>query len=325
MTIAEGTTVTKPIRFGVIADVASTKDELVSLARRVEELGFSTLLERDHVVAHPFGHQLGPLVAMAAVAMSTSRLRIGTMVISNDFRPPVQLAKEIATLDMISDGRIELGLGAGFLKAEYGPLGIPFEPPGLRVGRLEESVQLLRKLFTGGEVTHRGRFFNLERFDAFPLPVQRPHLPMLIAGSGDRMLRLAAREADIVGIQTVVTTSSDVTLVPDNLLATTMRRKVDLIRDAAGARFDDLELSTTISIEIAEDREVGARKVIAERGWRGVSVEDVLEMPALLIGTLGEIASQIRQRRNRYGLSYLVVSEQNVDVIAPIVPALSGS
>lgn len=315
----------RPIRFGVIADVASTKDELLTLARRVEDIGYSTLLLRDHVVAHPFGHQLGPLGAMAAVAMSTSRLRIGTMVISNDFRPPVQLAKEIATLDVISDGRIELGLGADFLKEEYGPLGIPFDPPGLRVGRLEESVQLLRKLFAGGEVTHHGRFYHLDRFDGFPLPVQRPRLPILIAGSGDRMLGIAAREADIVGIQTVVTTSGEVAMVPSNWLATTIRRKVDLILDAAGPRFDDLELSTTISIEIAEDREVGAWNVIAERGWQGVSVEDVLGMPALLIGTLGEIASQIRQRRDRYGLSSLVVSEKNVERVAPLVGELAGT
>ncbi len=315
----------RPIRFGVIADVASTKDELITLARRVEGIGFSTLLLRDHVVAQPFGHQLGPLVAMAAVAMSTTRLRIGTMVISNDFRPPVQLAKEIATLDVISDGRIELGLGAGFLKAEYGPLGIPFDPPGLRVGRLEESVQLLRKLFAGSEVTHRGRFYDLEGFDAFPLPVQRPHLPMLIAGSGDRMLRLAAREADIVGIQTVVTTSGDVTMVSDNVLASTVQRKVDLIREAAGDRFHKVELSTTITIELAEDREAGARKVMAERGWRGVSVDDVLEMPALLIGTYDDIAAQVRQRRDRYGFSYLVVGETGVERIAPLIPALSNT
>src|SRR5680860_1065221 len=124
---------TRPIRFGVIADAASTKEELISLAKRVERIGFSTLLLRDHVVSHPFGHQLGPLVAMATAALMTTRLRIGTLVISNDFRPPVQLAKEIATLDVISEGRIELGLGAGFLRAEYEPLGIPFDPPGVRV------------------------------------------------------------------------------------------------------------------------------------------------------------------------------------------------
>ncbi len=316
---------TRPIRFGVIADVARTKEELISLARRVEWIGFSTLLLRDHVIAHPFGHQLGPLVAMATAALSTTRLRIGTLVISNDFRPLVQLAKEVATLDLISDGRIELGLGAGFLKAEYEPLGIPFDPPGVRVARLEEAVRLLKKLFAGGEVTHHGRFFELEGFDGFPMSVQRPHPPILIAGSGDRMLGIAAREADIVGIQTVVTTSGDLEMDPANWLAATVQRKVDLIRDAAGDRFDDVELNTTVSIDITGDRDAGARKVIVERGWRSVSVADVLEMPALLIGTPREIVDQVRQRRDRYGLSYLVVSEKNVGLVEPIVRELSGT
>lgn len=315
----------RPIRFGVIADVASTRDELISLAQRVEGIGFSTLLLRDHVIAHPFGHQLGPLVAMATAALSTTRLRIGTLVISNDFRPPVQLAKEIATLDLVSDGRIELGLGAGFLKAEYAPLGIPFDPPGVRVARLEEAVRLLKKLFAGGDVTHHGRFFDLEGFDGFPTSVQRPHPPILIAGSGDRMLGIAAREADIVGIQTVVTTSGDLEMDPANWLATTIQRKVDLIRDAAGDRFDDVELNTTVSIHITGDRVAGARRVIGEHGWQGVSVADVLEMPALLIGTPADIVDQVRQRRDRFGLSYFVVSEKNVEVVAPVILELSGT
>jgi len=309
----------------VIADVANTRDELISLARRVEGIGFSTLLLRDHVIAHPFGHQLGPLVAMATAALSTTRLRIGTLVISNDFRPPVQLAKEIATLDLVSDGRIELGLGAGFLKAEYAPLGILFDPPGVRVARLEEAVRLLKKLFAGGDVTHHGRFFDLEGFDGFPASVQRPHPPILIAGSGDRMLGIAAREADIVGIQTVVTTSGDLEIDPANWLATTIQRKVDLIRDAAGDRFDDVELKTTVSIHITGDRAAGARRVIGEHGWQGVSVADVLEMPALLIGTPADIVDQVRQRRDRFGLSYFVVSEKNVELVAPVILELSGT
>jgi probable F420-dependent oxidoreductase len=315
----------RPIRFGVIADVASTKDELITLARRVEALGFSTLLLRDHVVAQPFGHQLGPLTAMAAVAMSTSSLRIGTMVISNDFRPPVQLAKEIATLDVMSGGRIELGIGAGFLRAEYEPLGIPFDPPGVRVARLEESVKVFRMLLAGGPVTHHGRYYDLDGFESFPSPVQQPHLPILVAGSGNRMLAIAAREADIVGIQTVVTTSGDVVMEPGNLLAGTMQRKIDLIREAAGSRFDAIELNTTVSIEPTGDRETGARKLIAERAWEGVPVADVLEMPALLMGTPGEMADQIRLRRERFGLSYLVVGERNVDGIAPLVAGLAGT
>jgi probable F420-dependent oxidoreductase len=257
--------------------------------------------------------------------MATSRLRIGTLVISNDFRPPVQLAKEFATLDVISGGRIELGLGAGFLKAEYEPLGIPFDAPGVRVSRLEESLQLLKKLFGGGPVTYHGQHYALDAFDGFPISVQRPHLPILVAGSGERMLRIAAREADIVGIQTVNTTSGEVVMDPHNWLATTLDRKLGLIREAAGARFDDLELSTTITIEVTEDRKLAAQRIIDQRGWHGVSIEDVLSMPALLVGTLPEIGRQIQERRDRFGLSYLVVSEKNTDVLAPLVGELSGN
>jgi probable F420-dependent oxidoreductase len=317
--------VAKPIRFGVIADVASSKQELISLAQRSEATGYSTLLLRDHVVSHPFGHQLGPLVAMASVAMVTNRLRIGTLVISNDFRSPVQLAKEFATLDVISDGRIELGLGAGFLKAEYEPLGIPFDPPGVRVSRLEESLQILKMLFAGGPVSFHGAYYTIEEFEGFPLSVQRPHLPILVAGAGDRMLRIAAREADIVGIQTVNTTSGDVVMDPHNWFAATVERKVELIRGAAGLRFDGLELNTTISVDVTDDRECAARRIIDERGWQGVAVDDVLEMPALLIGTLDQIGRQICERRDQFGLSYLVVSEKNADLIAPLVGELSGT
>jgi hypothetical protein len=139
------------------------------------------------------------------------------------------------------------------------------------------------------------------------------------------MLRIAAREADIVGIQTVDTTSGDVVMDPDNWLAETVERKVGLIRETAGSRFDAIELNTTISLELTDDREAGARKVIAERGWHGVPVEAILDMPALLIGSLADIARQIRDRRDRFGLSYLVVSERNAGLVAPLVAELSGT
>jgi probable F420-dependent oxidoreductase len=312
------------IRFGLVADNVATTGELVALATWAEATGYSTLLLRDHVIAGPFGPQLGPLVAMTAVAMSTSRLRIGSLVISNDFRPPVQLAKELATLDMISDGRVEVGLGAGFLKAEYEPLGIPFDPPGVRVGRLEESVQVLKRLFSGEPVTYRGQHVCLDGFTSFPASVQQPHPPILVAGAGDRMLRLAAREADSVGIQTVNTTSGDVVMDPANWLAGTVQRKLDLVREAAGSRFDRLELNTTVSLVVTDDREAGARQAIAERGWHGVEVNDVLDMPALLIGSIAGIARQIRERRDRFGFSYLVVSEKNAELAAPLVRELAG-
>jgi probable F420-dependent oxidoreductase len=308
-----------------MADAVRSGDELIALAKWAEAAGFSTLLLRDHVVEHPFGHQLGPLVAMAVAASHTSTLRIGTLVISNDFRPPVQLAKEIATLDQVSGGRIELGLGAGFLSAEYEALGIPFDPPGVRVSRLQESVRLLKHLFAGGSVSFHGEHYTVDQFDNFPVPPQGDRLPILVAGAGDRMLRLAAREADIVGLQTVTTTSGTVVADPANWMASAVRRRVDLIREAAGERFEALELSTTVTVELYDDRVTGARKIIVDRGWDGVAVDDVLQMPAYLIGSPSEMAGQLLQRREEYDLSYFVVSQAESKLLAPIVQSLAST
>lgn len=308
-----------------MADDVRTTLELVELARWAEEVGFSTLLLRDHVVREPFGDQLGPLAAMTIAAMATTRLRVGTLVIANDFRPPVQLAKEIATIDQISGGRVELGLGAGFLRAEYDPLGIPFDQPGVRVSRLGESLHLLRQLFSGETVTFHGDHYRVEDFTSYPVPVQGSGLPILVAGSGDRMLALAAREADIVGLQTVSTTTGSVVSDPTNYLAATVERKLDLVARAAGSRIDHLELNSTITIHPCQDREAGAREIIAQRGWEGITPHDVLQMPAFLIGTDDEIVAQIRQRQATYSLSYLVVSQAQASVLAPIIPALIGT
>jgi probable F420-dependent oxidoreductase len=311
------------LRFGVMADEVRSAAELVNLAQWAEDAGFSTLLVRDHVVREPFGDQLGPLTAMTIAAMATSRLRVGTLVIANDFRPPVQLAKEIATIDQLSGGRVELGLGAGFLRAEYEPLGISFDAPGVRVERLAEAVRLLRALFSGAEVSFQGRHYQVETFASFPVPAQAGNLPILVAGSGDRMLSLAAREADIVGLQTVTTTSGSVVADPANWLASTVSRKVDLIARVAGDRFDQIELSSTVTLHPCPDRELGAREMAARRGWHDVATRDVLDMPAFLIGTPDEMIEQIRQGRDAYGLSYLVVSQAQAALVAPLIPRVT--
>lgn len=314
----------RPIRFGVMADAVTRPDDLISLASWAELTGFSTLLLRDHVIEHTFGHQLGPLVAMTLVAARTTTLRIGTLAICNDYRPPVQLAKEIATLDVASGGRIELGLGAGFLAPEYAPLGIPFDSAGVRVSRLAEAVKLMKLLFGGDSVTFHGDHYSLDEFESFPQPMQAGGIPILVAGSGDRMLRLAAREADIVGIQSA---SSDLSKVDDPTprLAEVIGERIEFVRQAAGDRFPEIELNAVIYVDITEDREDTARKIIERRGWRDLEVTDVLAMPTYFIGTLDEITRQILERRDAYGLSYLVTSQVQAPLIAPIVSDLTGA
>lgn len=313
----------RPFRFGVLADRIGSPAYLLSMARSIEQQGFSTLLIRDHVIEYPFGHQLAPFTALAAVATATDRLRLGTMVLSNDYRSPVQVAKEFATLDVLSEGRAECGIGAGFLREEYNQQGIVFDPPAIRVDRLVESLRILKGLFAGVTVSFQGNHYSVENFSGFPAPIQRPHLPLLVAGRGKRMLSVAAREADIIGLQTVTTADGDLTDDPRTRLSETVAGMVDTIRAAAGARFSDLELNSTISLIVTDDRVRAAERLILERGWHGIQVDQVLAMPAVFLGTHDEIAQQMRERRKRFGITYYVVGTADMTLAAPLIKRLA--
>jgi probable F420-dependent oxidoreductase len=227
----------RPFRFGVFGETARSSGALLDTARRAKDSGYATFLLRDHLIAEPFGHQLAPLTALAAVAGATNTLRVGTLVLSNDYRHPVILAKEIATLDGLSNGRVELGLGAGFSQAEYDQAGMRFDPPGVRVGRLEEAIRVLKGLFAVEPLTFAGKHYSVSHFDSFPKPVQRPYPLILVGAAGKRMLSIAAREADIIGFQTgstangVVSNDSSV-----RLASAVVRRRSDYRLDRRGRR-----------------------------------------------------------------------------------------
>ena len=314
----------RPFRFGVLGEHIHTRDALIGTARMAEEMGYATFLLRDHFIAPPFGHQLAPLTALATVAAVTERLRIGTLVFANDYRPPVLLAKEVATLDLLSGGRFELGLGTGFLKAEYDQAGIPFEPPGRRVDRFAESLTVLKGLFADAPFTFSGDRYALTEFDSFPKPVQRPHPPILVGAGGRRMLSIAAREADIIGILTTSTANGVLSRDPAPRLAAAVERQLGWIREAAGDRFADIELSLVPNVVIADDPERAAADSIRARGWSGVSVDDVLAMPSDLIGSVDHIIETLEARREQYGFSYYVISDANMEAVAPIVARLTG-
>ncbi len=313
-----------PFRFGVIAEHIPSRKVLVATAQRAEAAGYATLLIRDHFIAEPFGDQLAPLLALMLAAAVTRTLRVGTMVIDNDYRHPVMLAKEAATLDLLSGGRLELGLGAGWARDEYAAAGMPYDAPGVRITRLAEAVRILRGLWSGEAFSFAGEHYTVAGLTNFPLPVQRP-LPLLIGGGAKRMLSLAAREADIIGILTSSVATGTLVSEVNERMPARVAEKIGWIRDAAGNRFPAIELSAIITLLITDDREAVAARYARDTAWGGVTVTDVLAMPSVFIGTVDEIAADMRARREQFGFSYFVVSDALLDAAAPLVARLAGT
>ena len=324
----------RAFRFGVLGESVRTAAELVNAARRAEIAGYATFLIRDHFIEEPLGHQLAPIAALATVAAATKTLRVGSLVICNDYRHPVVLAKEVATLDVLSGGRFELGLGAGFSRPEYEAAGLPFDPPGVRVDRFAEALQVFKGLFDAEAFTFSGRFYTVTKVDSFPKPLQRPHPPILVGASGRRMLSIAARAANIIGIQTAApgnplaisnrSAGRRVGSDPSGLLAESIAEKIGWIRHEAGSRFDAIELSIVSSVVLAENRREAAERLMRQREWDGISVDNVLEMPSIFIGSVDQIVNEMQVRRGRYGISYHVVRDSGLDTLAPIVSRLAG-
>src|SRR5918998_1211048 len=254
-----------PFRFGVVLESVRDERSLRETVRRAESAGYAAVLIRDHFAAEPFGPQLAPLTALATVAAHSTSLRLGTLVIDNDFRHPAVLAKEIATLDLLSGGRVELGLGAGWLAAEYHQTGIPFDSPGTRIARLEESIAILKGLLSGRSVTFHGEHYRVTDLDNFPQPTQNPHPPLLLGGGAKRMLSLAGREADIISVLvTSVASGVQLDTVAERSSAR-LAEKVAWIRDAAGDRFESIELNLFPDIRIVDDHVTVAGQISAER------------------------------------------------------------
>jgi len=292
-----------PFRFGVVAALARTGDEWAEKARRVESLGYSSLVMPDGL-----RYTLAPVPALAAAAAVTRTLHVGTYVIANDFRNPVLLAKEAATLDVLSGGRFELGIGAGRPAAaeDNRMMGIGFDSGGERVARLAESLALLRALLAGEPATATGPHYAAMAAEVTPRPPRRP--PILVAGSGRRLLSLAAREADIVALG----------LVPTDPVAAAAER-AGWLREAAGARFDELELN--LNLMAVGDRV--PRFLTAQMGLTAASLAESGSVAALL-GTTGEMCETLERRREELGISYLMVSDELMDALAPVVEQLAG-
>jgi probable F420-dependent oxidoreductase len=311
-------------RFGIVGESIRSPKELVEQARRTEDLGYATLLLRDHFVGEPFGDQLAPMVALTAAAVATSTLRVGTLVLDNDYRHPVMLAKEAATLDAISEGRLELGIGAGWLREEYLSAGMLFDPGGVRVSRLEESIEVVKGLLSGSTVTFAGEHYAVSDLTTFPRPVQWPHPPLLVGAGSRRMLGIAGREADVVGILPRALSNGTISEDPSERTPEATAQKVEWIRDGAGDRFDQVELSMMISPALADDDLSAAERFAAQRGWGGLGADQVLQMPSVFVGPVDRIVDVMQARRDKYGFSYYVVSDRAIETFAPVVDRLSG-
>jgi probable F420-dependent oxidoreductase len=294
-------------------------------ARQAEQLGYSTLFIRDHFIPDPFGDQFAPMIALMAAADATRTLRVGSLVLDNDYRHPVVLAKEAATLDVLSHGRFELGLGAGWAKAEYQQAGISFDAPGIRVGRLEEAVHVIKGLFASEPLTFSGTHYHIDQLNGYPKPIQRPHPPILIGATGKRMLAIAAREANTIGILNSDYSTGVEIDDPLKRSPAAVAEKVQWIRQAAGERFDHVELNMVIAPILTSDRRQGAEQCARQHGWNTIRPENVLEMPSIFIGSVEQISEQMDERRERFGFSYYIVSDADVETFAPIVARLAGS
>ncbi|MBV9896574.1 MAG: TIGR03621 family F420-dependent LLM class oxidoreductase [Chloroflexi bacterium] len=301
----------KPFRFGVSGS-RPTRAEWLDLARKAEDLGYSTLLLPDH-----FGRLMAPLPALLAAAMHTQKLNVGTIVLDNDFRHPAVLAKEAATIDLMTDGRLELGIGAGWMEADYRASGLPFDPPAVRVARLTEAVQILRALFTAeGPINFDGRFYKIENLEAYPR--RKPRL--LIAGTRRRMLELAAHEADIVALEDHQFAERATGVEQINVADAAWQ--VATVREAAGPRFQDLELSVFASrVEVTDNRGAAAEQLGAQLQLTRAQVD---ASNSFLLGSVDSIVDQLQERRERLGISYVMVFAAAMDAFAPVVARLNG-
>jgi probable F420-dependent oxidoreductase len=320
----------KPFRFGLQAYAPASAKDWRDLARKAESLGFSSFHLADHVIGpgpalNATGHPVqtvAAIPAMAVAAEATSTIKVGCRVLCIDYRNPVMLAKEAATLDFFSDGRLELGLGAGWLKNEYEAMGIPFDRAGVRIDRMEEVIELLRASFAEGELNIDGRHVHAVGFEAVPKPVCKPGPPLMIGGGAKRVLTIAGREADIVSLNF---DNSSGKLGAEGIGSSTAElteQKIRWVREGAGDRFADIELEIAAYFTVVTPDGAGTRAKMAP--MFGMTPEVLAEHPHALIGSVDEICDRIVERRERYGISYVSFGASAVDAVAPVIERLAG-
>jgi len=310
--------VVRPFRFGINVRTAGSAAEWADKARKVERLGYSVLLVPDHLA-----ELLAPFPALAAAAAATTRLRVGTGVLNNDLRHPLLTAREAATLDVLSDGRLELGIGAGHMQSEYAQMGLAFDAGATRVERLAEAVVIVKRLLEGEAVSFAGRHYRVTAHTLHPRPIQRPRPPLFIGGNAPRLLAVAAREADIVGLTGIAFRRGGAQPDVSDFRAAAVDERVRLLRETAAGRFEQLELNALVQrVIVTDDRHKAAQELTAR--WPHLTADDLLASPYVLLGTVDQLVDNLRARRDRWGISYVMTHEPFMDALAPVVARLAG-
>ncbi|MCX6542735.1 MAG: TIGR03621 family F420-dependent LLM class oxidoreductase [Actinobacteria bacterium] len=307
----------RPFRFGIQAANAASRSEWVSLAQRAEANGYDVLTMPDH-----FTEQLAPIPALMTVADATTTLRIGALVWDNDYKHPVVLAKELATMDLLSEGRLEVGMGAGWMVTDYEQSGIPYDSPKVRIDRFIEGMAILKGAMSEGTFSYSGTHYNITDYNGLPKPVQRPLPPFLIGGGGKRVLSYAAREADIIGINGTMTAG---VVGPDaisTMTAEAVDEKVAIVHAAAGDRMSQIEMNVrAFMVNVTNDRLAVTESFSS---MLGVPRSFMEESPFALVGTTDQMIDDLLARRERWGFSYIIVGGEDVESFAPVVAALAG-
>ena len=309
---------TKPFRFAVQTSTAPDGKSWREKARKIEALGYSTLYIPDH-----FGDQWGPIVGMTIAAEATTTLNVGALVFDNDYRHPVVLAKEIATLDLASEGRVEFGIGAGWMKSDYDESGMDYDRPGVRIDRMVEGLSIMKQLWRDGTANLQGEHYAVTNAQGHPRPASSSSPKIVIGGGGKKVLSVAAREADIIGVNPNLNAGYVGPEVAASSKGDLYRERIQWIRDAAGDRFDDLELQClTFMVQFTDDRQQAYENLAP---MFGLTPEEAMDVPIALAGTVEEIIETLQRRREEYGFSYVVVHEPEMEAFGEVVAKLAGT
>lgn len=304
-------------RFAVDLQAPFPDATFADTVREVESLGYSTMFVPDH-----FDEGFGPIAAMATAAAVSTTMRVGALVLDCDYRHPVPLARELATIDALSSGRLELGIGAGWKAWDYTASGIPMDRPGVRVSRMVEHLAVLKGLFAPGPFSFEGEHYTVTELDGTPAPHRPGGPPILIGGGAPRVLRFAGAEADIVGVNASIHSGSiDADAALDGM-AERIDEKVAWVREGAGDRFEDLELNAWLAFADITDDYDGTAALLGE--LFGVDPARAGDSPLVLFGTTAQIAERLEERRDRWGYSYHVIPGDKARAFAPLVAELSG-